>query len=597
MPELCSVNVFRDHKRLTLSLSTPELSTGIMQKKWTTKKVDEDVVLQLQHNLNIHPLICRLLVQRGITTPEAAASYFDASLRELHDPFLMKDMQKAVDRLHEAINNKEKILIYGDYDVDGTTSVTLLYTFLERRHSSLGFYIPDRYREGYGLSFQGIDYAAEQGYQLIITVDCGIKAVEQVKYANSKGIEVIICDHHLPGTELPPAAAILDPKQEDCPYPYKHMSGCGIAFKFVQAFEQENNIPIEELTSLLDLVVASIASDIVPLTGENRILARHGLRQLNYTHRPGLLALMQQGNLRRPMRIRDIVFGLAPIINAAGRLSSAEQAVKLMLARTRMLAREYADELEVCNKIRREFDQKTAEEAEELLVNHPELRDRKSIILYQPHWHKGVIGIVASRIAEKYHKPTVILTQSEDDVVGSARSVSQFDIHDIIESCSDILINYGGHKYAAGMTLTAEHLSEFQERFEERVATAILPAQEKPVLEISGELEISEINHNLWNQLSKLEPFGPGNMQPIFLCRGVCDSGHSRTMHGRHLRLSLKKDSNRIASAFAFGKADLLEKVRKSRSFDVCFTLQKNGSSRRAPIQMNIQDIRFPDDS
>lgn len=568
-----------------------------MQKTWTIKEVDEDAVAALQQSLDVHPLICRLLVQRGITTAEAAASYFDASLRELHDPFLMKDMQEAVNRLHQAINENEKILIYGDYDVDGTTSVALLYTFLERRHSGLGFYIPDRYREGYGLSIAGIDYAVEQGYNLIITVDCGIKAVEQVKYANSRGLEVIICDHHLPGTELPPAAAILDPKQEDCPYPYKHLSGCGIAFKFVQAFEQENNIPIEELTSLLDLVVISIASDIVPLTGENRILARHGLKQLNYTHRPGLLALMQQGNLRRPMRIRDIVFGLAPIINAAGRLSSAKQAVKLMLARTRMLAREYADELEVCNQIRREFDQKTAEEAETLLLNQPELQDNKSIMLYQPHWHKGVIGIVASRIAEKYHKPTVILTQSEDDIVGSARSVSQFDIHDIIESCSDILINYGGHKYAAGMTLTAEHLPEFQMRFEKRVATAILPIQEKPIVEIAGDLELSEINHHLWNQLAKLEPFGPGNQQPVLRCRGVRDSGHSRAMHNRHLRLSLKKDSNRIVSAFAFGKAELLDQVSKSRSFDICFSLQKSGGSRRAPIQLNVQDIHFPEES
>lgn len=567
-----------------------------MQKIWSIKEVDEEAVLHLQQSMEVHPLICRLLVQRGITTPESAGSYFNASLQELHDPFLMKDMQKAVDHLHKAIDNKEKILIYGDYDVDGTTSVALLYNFLERRHSHLGFYLPDRYKEGYGLSMQSIDFAAEQGYNLIITVDCGIKAVEQVKYANQKGIDVIICDHHLPGNELPPAIAILDPKQADCPYPYKHLSGCGIAFKYVQAFEQENNIPIEELTSLLDLVVASIASDIVPLTGENRILAWHGLKQLNYTHRPGLLALMQQGNLRRPLRIRDIVFGLAPIINAAGRLSNAEQAVKLMLARTRMLAREYADELEVCNQIRREFDQKTAEEAETLLTTQPELQEKKSIILYQPHWHKGVIGIVASRIAEKYHKPTIILTQSEDNVVGSARSVSQFDIHEIIESCNDILINYGGHKFAAGMTLLEERLGEFQERFEERVATAILPAQEKPVIEIAGELEISEINNSFWNQLAKFAPFGPGNMQPILLCRGVRDSGHSRTMHGKHLRLSLKKDSNRIVNAIAFGKADLLEKVKKSRSFDIVFTLQKNGANRRAPVQVLVQDIRFPDE-
>ena len=321
-----------------------------MQKLWKIKETDEQEVAALQEALDVHPIICRLLVQQGINTPKLVESFFNPKLRDLHDPFLMKDMAKAVDRLHNAIDNNQSILVYGDYDVDGTTSVALLYNFLERRHSKIGFYIPDRYREGYGLSFEGIDAAAENGYELIITVDCGIKAVEQVKYAKTKGIEVIICDHHLPGEELPEAVAILDPKQNDCPYPYKHLSGCGIAFKFVQAFEQENNIPIEELNSLLDYVVISIASDIVPLTGENRILARFGLKQLNYTHRPGLLALMQQSNLKRPIRIRDIVFGLAPVINAAGRLSNAKQAVNLMLARNRMLAREYADELEVCNQ-------------------------------------------------------------------------------------------------------------------------------------------------------------------------------------------------------------------------------------------------------
>lgn len=567
-----------------------------MQKLWKIKETNEQEIEALQHSYPVSPLISRLLVQRGITTAAEAETFFNASLNDLHDPFIMKDMQKAVDRLHLAIDRKEKILIYGDYDVDGTTSVALMYNFVERRHSDLGFYIPDRYIEGYGLSIAGIDFAAQAGYQLIITVDCGIKAVEQVKYANSLGIEVIICDHHLPGEELPPAVAILDPKQKDCPYPYKHMSGCGIAFKFVQAFEQENNIPIEELRSLLDYVAISTASDIVPLTGENRILAYHGLKQLNHTHRPGLLALFQQGNLKRPMRIRDIVFGLAPIINAAGRLSNAKQAVNLMLARNRMVAREFADELEVCNQIRREFDQKTALEAEQLLEEHPELGERKSIILFQPHWHKGVIGIVASRIAEKYHKPTIILTQSEDDIVGSARSVSQFNIHDAIESCSDLLINFGGHKYAAGMTMSADRIEEFQERIEERVAKAILPRQEQPEMDISAELELSEINTALWDQLAKFAPFGPGNMQPVFLCRGVRDSGHSKTLNGKHLKLAIKKGDSRIIHGVLFNKADLLSKVQTSRSFDICFILQKSGKSRRAQIQLIIQDIRFPDE-
>ncbi|GAB5552685.1 MAG: single-stranded-DNA-specific exonuclease RecJ [Saprospiraceae bacterium] len=567
-----------------------------MQKRWKIKETNEQEVEALQQSYSVSPLISRLLVQRDINTAEKAEAFFNPSLQDLHDPFLMKDMQKAVDYLHEAIDRKDKILIYGDYDVDGTTSVALLYNFVERRHSDLGFYIPDRYIEGYGLSIAGIDFAAQAGYQLIITVDCGIKAVEQVKYAKSLGISVIICDHHLPGEELPPAVAILDPKQKDCPYPYKHMSGCGIAFKFVQAFQQENNIPIEELRSLLDYVVISTASDIVPLTGENRILAHHGLKQLNHTHRPGLLALIQQGNLKRPMRIRDIVFGLAPIINAAGRLSNAQQAVNLMLARNRMLAREFADELEVCNQIRREFDQKTAVEAEQLLEDHPEYQDRKSIILFQPHWHKGVIGIVASRIAEKYHKPTIILTQSEDDIVGSARSVSQFDIHEAIESCSDMLINFGGHKYAAGMTMSADRVGEFQERIEERVSTAILPTQQQPEVDISAELELSEINMSLWDQLSKFAPFGPGNMQPVFICKGVRDSGHSKAINGKHLKLAIKKGDSRIIYGVIFNRAELLSKVQASRSFDICFILQKNGKNRRAQIQLIVQDIRFPED-
>lgn len=567
-----------------------------MQKRWKIKETNEEEVEALQHSYSVSPLISRLLLQRNIHTAAEAENFFNPSLQDLHDPFLMKDMQKAVDYLHEAIERKDKILIYGDYDVDGTTSVALLYNFVERRHSNLGFYIPDRYIEGYGLSIAGVDFAAQAGYDLIITVDCGIKAVEQVKYAKSLGISVIICDHHLPGEELPPAIAILDPKQKDCPYPYKHMSGCGIAFKFVQAFQQENNIPIEELRSLLDYVVISTASDIVPLTGENRILAYHGLKQLNHTHRPGLLALIQQGNLKRPMRIRDIVFGLAPIINAAGRLSNAQQAVNLMLARNRMVAREFADELEVCNQIRREFDQKTAVEAEQLLVDHPEYQERKSIILFQPHWHKGVIGIVASRIAEKYHKPTIILTQSEDDIVGSARSVSQFDIHKAIESCSDMLINFGGHKYAAGMTMSADRVGEFQERIEERVSTAILPAQEQPEVDIAAELELSEINMSLWDQLAKFAPFGPGNMQPVFICKGVRDSGHSKSVNGKHLKLAIKKGASRIIYGVIFNQAALLEKVQASRSFDICFILQKNGKNRRSQIQLIVQDIRFPEE-
>ena len=567
-----------------------------MQKNWKIQEVDPDLVLALQQELELSPLICRFLVQRGISTAEEAQTFFKPTLKDLPDPFLMKGMQIAIDYLHEVIDNNEKILIFGDYDVDGTTSVSLLYTFLERRHSNLGFYLPDRYKEGYGLSQQGIDYAEREGYSLIITVDCGIKAVEEVAYAKKKGIEVLICDHHLPGETLPDAIAILDPKQEDCPYPYKHLSGCGIAFKLVQAFEQENNIPIEELTSLLDFVAISIASDIVPLTGENRILAHYGLKQLNFTHRPGLLALFEQSNLKRPISIRDIVFGLAPVINAAGRLASAREAVRLMLARNRPTARKYAEELEVCNLMRREYDQKAAQEAEELLQKNSFL-DHKSIVLFQPHWHKGVIGIVASRIAEKYHKPTIILTQSEQDVVGSARSVSQFDIHEAIEACSDILINYGGHKFAAGMTMSVDHVDSFMQRIEDSVSKAIQPAQQQPEITISTEIKLSDISPRLWAELERFAPFGPGNRQPIFMCRGVQDAGYSKELNGKHLRLAIRQNNSRILHGMAFAKADLLSKVKSGKPFDICFTIQKNTSDRRHPFQLLVQDIRFAEES
>ncbi|NRB61932.1 MAG: single-stranded-DNA-specific exonuclease RecJ, partial [Saprospiraceae bacterium] len=399
-----------------------------------------------------------------------------------------------------------------------------------------------------------------------------------------------------PGEALPDAIAILDPKQTDCPYPFKELSGCGITFKLIQAFEQQHNIPIEELTSLLDLVVISIASDIVPLIGENRILAYHGLRQLNHTHRPGLLALIDQSNLKRPFNIRDIVFGLAPLINAAGRLADAELAVRLMLARNRKVAHHYANILEECNKTRRQYDQRTAEEAEALILSNPEITKRKSLVLYQPHWHKGVIGIVASRLAERYHRPTIILTDSEEHIVGSARSVSEFDIYEAIAQSENILINYGGHKFAAGMTISSENLDPFIEHIEKYVSTHILPAQQKPELDITAEVSFNQFTPNFRKVLRKLDPVGPGNTAPIFLTRRVTDSGYSKTLNGLHLKLAVRQEGSRIMNGIAFGQAELLNRVKKRVPMDICYTLKESTSIGRRQLQMVIQDIRFSDD-
>lgn len=565
------------------------------QKTWRVVSPDADAVNDLQQQTEMDRLMCSILVQRNIRTADDVSRFFQPNLRNLHDPFLMKDMDRAVQRVQQAIDNEENILLYGDYDVDGITSVSLMYTFLGRRYGNLDFYIPDRYKEGYGISKTGIDYAKAHDIRLIIAMDCGIKAVEQIAYARSLGIDVIICDHHLPGEVLPQAAAILDPKQEACSYPYKELSGCGITFKLIQAFEQQHNIPIEELTSLLDLVVISIASDIVPLTGENRILAYHGLHQLNHTHRSGLLALINQSNLRRPFTIRDIVFGLAPIINAAGRLADAELSVRLMLARNHKVARDYADILEECNKTRRQYDQETAEEAERLISDDPSLIERKSLILYQSHWHKGVIGIVASRLAERYHKPTIILTNSEEGhIVGSARSVSEFDIYEAIAKSEDILINYGGHKYAAGMTVAANNLDRFVQHIEHYVTDHIQPKQQKPELEITAEVDFTVFRSGFRKFLRKLAPFGPGNPHPVFLTRNVSDAGFSKSLNGNHLKLAVRQPGSRIMNGIVFGQADLLKEVKQKQRMHICYTLQESSgiAGRRYP-QMVVKDLRF----
>ncbi len=562
-------------------------------KVWKFVEPDPLTVHHLRAETGLPPLICSLLALRNIQNREAVEHFFNPKLDQIHDPFLMKNMDVAVDRLQSAIDNEEKILLYGDYDVDGTTAVALMYSFLSRRYSSIDYYLPDRYKEGYGISQAGIDYAKKIGATLIIAMDCGIKAVQQVTYARSLGIDVIICDHHLPSDELPPAIAILDPKQKDCPYPFKELSGCGITFKLVQAFEQRHNIPIEELTSLLDYLVISIASDIVPIIGENRILAHAGLKQLNHTHRQGLLALIEQSKKRRPLNIQDIVFGLAPMINAAGRLADAELAVKLLLARKRNVAQYCVNMLEMRNNARREFDQQIAEEAESMLASNEAIRQQKSIVLYQPHWHRGVIGIVASRISERHHKPTIILTKSEGKVVGSARSVGEFDIYEVIAKHQDMLINYGGHKYAAGLTMEEARIPEFVACLEDQIAETILPQQQIPELPISAEIHFKDLTPELWRHLRLFAPFGPGNPQPIFLTCGVRDAGSSRLLNGDHLRLALRQGRSRVFYGIAFGMAEFKDEIATGRPFDICYTVQRSAIEGRKQLQLVIKDLRW----
>lgn len=512
-----------------------------MGKVWKSIPYDEEIARHLQEVLKIHPVFCQLLAQRNVTSYDEAKRFFRPELSDLHDPFLMKDMSKATARILEAFEKNEKILIYGDYDVDGTTSVAMLYAYLSRLHKNLDYYIPDRYKEGYGLSYQGIEYASSKNVKLIITVDCGISAINPIKAAQADGLDVIVCDHHLPKDELPPAHAILDAKRPDCNYPYKELSGCGVAFKLAQALNKQLNLPFEIVAELLDYVVISIASDIVDITGENRILAYHGLKRLNTTNRLGLRMLIKRSGKELPLTITDIVFGIAPIINAAGRLADAEQAVRLLLANTKQSAVDLANLLERRNKIRREFDQRIAEEAKVLFRQQHKWETRKSVVLFQPHWHKGVVGIVASRIADLFHRPTIILTESSGQVVGSARSVNGFSIHNAIRACEDLLVNYGGHDYAAGLTLNPENVLAFQDRFEAVVSSTIEDNELLPTVHYTTKLDLRDIKPKFWQLLQQFAPFGPGNMNPIFVSEYVRDAGYSKLLKNEHVQLNIKQ--------------------------------------------------------
>ena len=564
--------------------------------------VEQEVQQQLEKELNISSAAARMLVVRGIQTADEARAFVRPALDKLHDPFLMKDMDKAVERLHQAITQGEKILVYGDYDVDGTTAVALMYRFLEaiRREgyeakgAEIDYYIPDRYTEGYGVSQQGIDYAAEQGCRLIITLDCGIKAVEKVAYANSKGIDVIVCDHHTPGDELPDAVAVLNMKRSDCPYPYKDLSGCGVGFKLAQAYTQQYGLPFDNLVPLLQLLAMSIASDIVPITGENRILAHYGIKQLNTQPFTGLSAIMQVAGIEaKKITINELVYKIGPRINACGRMKSGRAAVELLLTNDPGFAHEQAEEVNHHNEDRRDCDTETTKEALQQLLDDPTYANRRSTVVYAPHWHKGVVGIVASRLTETYYRPTIVLTAGEDGIIsGSARSVGGFDIYAAIDSCHDLLTNFGGHKYAAGLSMHIDDLPEFRERFEAYVAAHIQPNQLQPTLDIEAELQLGDITKSFYNVLRHLEPFGPGNPRPLFVSRQLINHRDTRAVgkEREHLRLDVTDRMNAI-TGIAFGRADMAEYIQNGNAVDICYELNENTFNHYTSIQMMVQDI------
>ena len=570
-----------------------------MTRRWCLKTHTEEekrVQEMLAEELKLNPIICWLLVQRGITTVDGAKNFFKPNLNNLHDPFLMPDMHKAVKRLNKALGNNEKILIYGDYDVDGTSAVSLVYRFLRPYSTMLDYYIPDRYDEGYGISYRSIDYAEEQGITLVITLDCGIKAIDKVRYAKEKGIDFIICDHHMPDDKLPDALAVLDAKRTDSTYPYEHLSGCGVGFKFMQAFAMSNDIPFSTLERLLELTAISIASDIVPITGENRILAHYGLRQLNYNPSIGLKGIIRtSGLIGKEITISDIVFKIGPRINASGRMMNGREAVDLLLAKDEKAANEKSANIDQYNDERREMDRRITEEANAIIDELNDMEDRKGIVVYNPDWHKGVIGIVASRLTEKYYRPAVVLTKSSDLITGSARSIAGFDIYKAIEGCRDLLENFGGHTYAAGLSLREKNLENFIERFTKLASEEITIEQMTPQIDIDTVIKLKDINPALMSDLKKMNPFGPDNDKPIFCSYNVCDFGTSRIVgrDGTHLKLEIIDSSTSIPThAIAFGMSEHDRYIKDNNPVDICYTIEENTYNGITSIQLMIKDIR-----
>jgi single-stranded-DNA-specific exonuclease len=571
----------------------------MMMNKWIFRELSAheiDTQHKLTEELSISPILAKLLIERDIVTFEDARDFFRPELSNLHDPFLMKDMDKAVERLTLAMQRNQKILIYGDYDVDGTTSVALVYKFLNQVYSNIAYYIPDRYAEGYGISIQGIDYAADNGFELIIALDCGIKAVEKVKYALHKGVEFIICDHHTPDLVIPPAVAVLDPKRPDCQYPYKHLSGCGVGFKLMQAFALRNTIDFSELTPLLDLLALSIASDIVPITGENRILAFYGLKQMNTNPSIGLKGILEVCGLTdKEISISDIVFKIGPRINASGRMKLATEAVELMISNDPSFAKSKSNTINTYNNDRKDLDKFITDEAINLIANDERYSNRRSIVVHKPDWHKGVLGIVASRLTEEYYKPSIVLTNSNGLASGSARSVPGFDIYKAIDSCRDLLETFGGHMYAAGLSIKEENIPIFTERLEKFVSEHILVEQTYPQIEIDAVLEFKDITPKFFRVLKQFAPFGPGNMKPIFVSKKVMDFGTSRLVgkDQEHLKLELVDSScENVINGIAFRMHEYNDYLKALNPLDICYTLEENVFNGTTSIQLMIRDIK-----
>lgn len=570
-------------------------STLLKEKRWIYNNPGAQTHIDaLIHELKIHPVLCRLLTIRGITTFDKAKAFFRPIQVPLHDPFLMRDMDKAVDAVNRHLSAGNKILVYGDYDVDGTTAVALMYTYLLKNKASVDFYIPDRYSEGYGISFQGIDFASEHGFQLIIALDCGIKSNDKVRYAKEKGIDMIICDHHLPGAVLPEAVAVLDPKVKECNYPFKELSGCGIGYKLIEALEiHAGSTEPGKLEEYLDLVAVSIASDLVPLTGENRLLASRGMAVLNEKRRPGLRAIMELAQMNRPLTISDVVFMIGPRINAAGRITSGRKAVELLISDHPETAELRSEEINRSNQERRLLDKQVTEMALSLIASDPDFGQRKSTVVFHESWHKGVVGIVASRLIEHYYRPTIVLTENNGKITGSARSVKDFDVHLAIERCSAHLEQFGGHKYAAGLTLSPSKLEAFTMAFEHSVASQITEEQLIPSIEIDAVIRLADLSGKFFGLLKQFEPFGPGNMAPVFCAKGLVSWGTPRIVGSNHLKVDLlEPDSGIWISGIGFGLADKLGLFENRNRVDAAFTLEENEFNGKISLQLNIKDLK-----
>ena len=569
-----------------------------MNYKWNYQPPTEQETLKadtLSQETGVNPKLCQLLISRGVSTSEDVKRFFRPSLTDLHDPFLMDGMAIAVDRINQALGRKERILVYGDYDVDGTTAVALVYRFLQQFTTNIDYYIPNRYNDGYGVSIKGVDYAKETGVKLVIVLDCGVKAVDEITYAKELGIDFIVCDHHVQDEVLPPAVAILNPKLIGSNYPYPHLSGCGVGFKLMQAFAKDNGIEFSQLIPYLDLVAVSIASDIVPIMGENRILAYHGLRQINHNPSTGLRAIIEVCGLKdKEIKINDIIFKIGPRINASGRIQTGKEAVDLLTEKDYNRALELSNQINEYNEARKDLDKTMTEEANLIVDNLEGLADKRSIVLYNEDWHRGVIGIVASRLTELFYRPSVVLTKTNDIATGSARSVADFDVYKAIESCRDLLENFGGHPYAAGLSLKVENIEEFTRRFEEYVSEHIQPTQTDAVINIDEELAFKDISMKLFNDLKRFEPYGPDNMEPIFCTRNVYDFGTSRVVgrNQEHIKLELvDNNSSRVMNGIAFGQSSQARYIKSKQAFDICYTIEEN-THKRNEVQLQIESIK-----